>query len=579
MKCLSLHSRVLAAATALLLSTPLLAQSSAANSDKSETWRSVLDHNFPRLVVVMSFDQFRADLLSRLSHQFLPAYSSDGDVGGFRWLMENGAAMVDNHYNHVPMHTGPGHATIMTGAAPRLSGIIGNDWGTSTGLRVNCVGDPDAHTIGPAGINPRKGSSSPRNLLAQTVGDALKISNNSLSKVYGIAVKDRGAILPSGHNANGAVWYDSGKWVSSTWYTTSTLPTFAQRFNELNVSDRWLGEEWDYLLPKEAYKISMPEGMKGVGEGRGMPATFPKPLSEPGQPANKDYYNKLIMSPFGNEMVFETAKMAVQYEELGQDIYPDILTLSFSTLDLIGHTWGTNSPESHDTILRADRQLANFFKYLDNSVAGGLDNVLIVVTGDHGGATLPEWLQEMRAPSERIMYDVVADAAEAALAAAFPDKQTTGLIQFGDPAIVFRTAQFEKRGIDTEAAAEVVAKGLRNLRGISAAYTRKQIESGDLPRTQFAQMVTNGFNPHRSGDVIVLSDQFFYNSRSKTGSTHGTPYNYDTQVPLLFAGSAIKPGVYTNRTDERDIAPTLSFLLGISAPASSEGRILGEIIR
>jgi predicted AlkP superfamily pyrophosphatase or phosphodiesterase len=489
--------------------------------------------------------------------------------------------MADAHYNHVPLHTGPGHATIMTGAAPRSSGIIGNSWHTSAGLSINCVGDPDADTIGVPPSPTRRGSFSPKNLLAETVGDALKLANNRQSKVVGLGIKDRGAILPTGHNADAAVWFDStyGKWVTSTWYTTSTLPQFAQRANDNKVADRWIGSTWDYLLPPDAYKVSMPEGREGVGAARGLSATFPKQLSTPGAAPDRDYYNHMIFTPYGNEMVFETAKLAVEHEQLGQDIYPDILSVSFSTTDLIGHSWGPHSPEMQDTIIRADRQVSNFLNFLEVTVPGGLDNVTIVLTGDHGAAPIPEWSHEMKFPAARVLYEDIVEAAEATLAQAYPDKQTTGILLFADPYLRFRAQEAMDRGIDIDAAAELIAKALPSVEGISVAYTRKQIESGALPHTAVAQAVTNGFNPKRSGDIVVLSEQFYYNSTSKTGTTHGTTFTYDTHMPCVFVGRNIKPGVYTQRSDIRDIAPTLAFLLGLSAPASSEGRILSEIIK
>lgn len=564
----------------LLVSSSLFAQRSTSENG-GETLRSILDHSFPRLVVVIAFDQLRADLLTRFSHQFQPAFGVSGDVGGFRWLMENGATLADAHYNHVPLHTGPGHATIMTGASPRSTGIIGNSWHTSAGLSINCVGDPDTRTIGVPTGPTRRGSSSPEKLLAETVGDALKLANNRQSKVIGLGIKDRGAILLSGHNADAAVWFDSsyGKWLTSTWYTSTTLPMFAQRANENGIADRWIGATWDYLLPREAYKVSMPEGREGVGSARGLPATFPKQLSRPGAAPDQDYYNHLIFSPFGNELVFETAKLAVEYEQLGQDIYPDILTVSFSTTDLVGHSWGPHSAEMQDTIIRADRQLSNFLNFLGNYVPGGLDNVTIVLTSDHGAAPIPEWTNEMKFPAHRVLYEDVVKAAEAALAEAFPDKQSTGTVLFADPHLRLRMPETAQRGIDVDAAAEVIAKKLPDIEGISAAYTRKQIETGALPRTRLAEAVTNGFYPPRAGDVVVLSEQFYYNSTSKTGTTHGTSFNYDTHMPCVFVGRQIKPGLYLERSDIRDIAPTLSFLLGLSPPASAEGRILSEIIR
>lgn len=528
----------------------------------------------------MTWDQLRADYMTRYSELFLPAFTSSGNPGGFRWLMENGAVLADTHYSHVPLHTGPGHATVMTGASPRRTGIIGNSWYLPTGLSLNCVGDPDVHTIGGGDSAAKRGSSSPRNLLAATVGDELKLANNNQSKVIGMAIKDRGAILPTGHNADAAVWFDAGqgRWVTSSWYTSSTLPEFAQRANDNNLPDRWLNENWDLLLPEEAYKISMPVDTEGPNYGPWKAVGFPKPLSDDGK-ANRDYYNHLALSPYGNEMVFETAKLAVEYEDLGQDLHPDILSISFSTTDKIGHAYGPHSRESQDGVVRADRQLSNFLTYLAGTVPGGLDSVLIVLTADHGGAPLPEWMQTKKIPAKRVHTDLIIKKAEEAMAEVWPDKQTTGVVLFHDPYITFRMPVMKKRGMDANVAAEAITKKITEVDGIAEAFSREQILTGNLPRTREAQSVTNGFNPQRSGYVVVMNDPYTFNSRGKTGTTHGTSYNYDTHVPLFFVGKNVKAGVYTDRADVRDIAPTLSFLLGISAPASSEGRILSEIIR
>lgn len=573
--------RAFFAATMLLLPlATLMAQVPASSARSPETLRAILNHNFPRLVVVLTFDQLRQDMLTRYSHQYVPAHSSNGDVGGFRWLMENGAMLVDTHYNHVPLHTGPGHATIMTGAAPRKSGIISNSWLTSAGLSINCVGDPDAKTVGAGENRLSKGSASPRNLLASTVGDELKLANNNQSKVIGIAIKDRGAILPTGHNADAAVWFDTkqGKWVTSTWYTSTTLPSFVQHAADSHLNDRWVKEQWDLLMPEEAYKISMPVDQPGVIGGRGMGLGFPKPLSDNGK-ADSDYYSRLTISPFGNEMVFELGKLAVEHEDLGQDLFPDILSMSFSSTDAIGHAWGPHSRETQDVYLRADLQLSNFLNYLNGAVPGGLDNVLVVLTGDHGSTAIPEWLQKNRHKATRVWYNDIIKKAEEALAEAFPDKPTTGVVLFNEPYIRFRKPVMIDRGIDMEKAAKAIAARIPELDGISAAYTRQQIETGQLPQTREARAVTNGFNPERSGDVVVINEQYAFNTRFETGSTHGAFFNYDTNVPLIFAGNTIAPGVYTERADVRDIAPTLSFLLGIMAPASSDGTILTQILK
>lgn len=560
----------------LAVATMATAQAQPSHS----TWKDILDHKNPRLVVVMSFDQFRYDLLTRNSNHMLPATDpATGKHGGYRWLTDNGATLADAHYHHLPLHTGPGHATIMTGAAPRYSGIIGNSWYTTAGISMNCVGDPASKPLGVPQSRASRGSSSPRNLLAETVGDALRMANNRQSKVYGIAIKDRGSILPSGHSANGAVWFDStyGRWVSSDWYADG-LPEFAQHFNENRLAEKWFGKQWDYLLDKSVYEISMPEDSPGVRGGGGLPSTFPKPLSEPGSKPDKDYFGKLIFTPFGNEMVIDTAKLAIEHQELGKDEITDILTLSFSTTDLIGHAWGSHSREAQDNMLRTDRYVADLINYLDENIEGGLENVLIVVTADHGVAPLPEWSREFNLEAARVP-DRVVETAEEVLATAFPDKQTTGIVLFSDPHVVFRQHEFIERGIDMEKATDLIAEALRKLPEVQAAYTRDQIQSGRLPHTRLAQFATNGHNPDRCGEIIVISNPFHFNSRGTAGTTHGSGYNYDTHVPIIFAGKTIKPGVYTDRADIRDIAPTLSFLLGITAPANSEGRILSEILK
>lgn len=549
------------------------------------TREAVLNHRYPRLIVVISIDQLRYDYLTRFSDLFLPAFDAEGNVGGFRLLMERGAVMANAHYSHLPMFTGPGHATILTGATPSDSGIIGNDWLTSTGQSINCVGDPTVEIVGSGRPQPagrRRGSYSPRNLQAETVGDALRLSNNLQSKVVGIAIKDRGAILLTGKNPTAVVWFDSasGNWVTSTYYTTGTLPSFAERANRERLADAWVGFEWNYLLPPDAYRRSAPAGVEGAADGGGLGAGFPKKLSDPGATPDAAYWRKMTISPFGNEFVLATARLAIEEEGLGEDDVPDILALSFSTNDLVGHTWGPNSPEAQDVTLRTDRALASFFNDLRTSRPSGLGDVLIVLTADHGVAPLPNWAASaMRYEAGREMYDTFITAANEALAARFPDRNTEGLVAgFSEPYIVFNRPRMLERGIEVRAAREAVAEKLRTIGSVKAVYTRDQVATGQLHPSRISEKIANGFHHQRSGDVFVLSNPFYYPSRSKTGATHGSAYNYDTQVPILIAGPTIRPGFYTEQVDVRDIAPTLSAILGIAQPASSSGRVLTEIL-
>jgi hypothetical protein len=554
----------------------------AAEEIRSEQMlHSILDHDYPRLVVAISIDQFRADYLTRFSDLFLPALGANGNVGGFRYLMEHGAMFADAHYNALPLHTGPGHATIMTGASPSGSGIVANDWLTSEGRPLNCVEDPELKTIGGPQRRTQRGGSGPTNLLANTVGDELRMANNQQSKVVGIAVKDRGAILMAGHNPNAVVWYDAGigSWVTSSYYTTGTLPRFAARANQERLSERWLGKSWDLLLPHDNYTRSAREGFPGGGNARGMPLTFPKKLSDSPTQPDANYFERLPYTPFANEMIFETAKMAVEDEELGADVIPDILCLSLSPNDYVGHIYGPNSVEAQDMTLRTDRYLADFLSFLRTAVPGGLDSVTIVLTGDHGGSPTVEYSTSMRLDAGRFDLKQYARAAQEALAARYPDKDTSNVLQLSEPYLYFRHSLLQSRGIDIVEARKVAADTLRELPGIFAAYTRDEIAHHQLPPSRISDSVYAGFHLERSGDVMLLTKPFWYPTFNGTGTTHGSPYNYDTHVPLLFAGPNIKPGLYTQRVDVRDIAPTLSLILGITAPAFSEGVVLGDMFK
>jgi len=554
-----------------------------AGPKNEQTLAAILDHQFPRLAVVMTFDQLRMDYLLRFSDQYLPAVQAGGELGGWRWLMENGAFMTNAHYTHLPTFTGPGHATILTGAGPSRSGIISNDWMTSVCRGMNCVEDLDARTVGGPSRASKRGSSSPVNLMADTVGDVLRLNTNRLAKVVGIGIKDRGPILLTGHNPSACVWFDSGvgNFVTSSYYGEK-LPAFAAQANEERLSERWLGKQWDYLLPKEAYERSAPEGTPGAGAGRGLARNFPKPLSKPGAPADSAYFDRMIFSPFGNELVLETAKLAIKTEDLGRDEIPDMLCLSFSTHDFIGHTYGPNSPEVHDLMLRADRQVADFLNHLKATVPGGLDNVLIVIASDHGVAPLPDWAREsMRLDAARVDGREYTSAALEALQQNFGDKLPAGvtaassrMIQFGDPYFYFNAPVFEQFGIDRAAARRVLAERIRKMPGAYAAYTRDEILGGQLPKGRMSDAVTMGYSPERSGDVILIAKPFQYATTSSTGTTHGTVYTYDTNVPIVFAGKLVRPGMYTERADVRDIAPTLALMLGQGAPAAAEGTVL-----
>jgi predicted AlkP superfamily pyrophosphatase or phosphodiesterase len=542
------------------------------------TAKSLLDHQYPRLVVVLVFDQLRQDYLARFSHQYLPAMDAAGKPGGFRYLQEKGAHFADAHFTHIPTFTGPGHSVILTGAPLGSTGIIANDWITSGGGKINCVDDSEAVAVGE---ETTKTGSSPVNLLASTVGDELKLATGNQSKVVGLAIKNRGAILLAGHNPDAAVWFDSdtGSFISSTYYAKSGLPKFAARANSERVADRWVGKAWELLLPRDQYPFAHREHVEGQGDGRQLGWGFPKKL---GDRPGKVYWDKMTFSPYGNEMLFETAKMAVQDEGLGQDAIPDLLGCSFSSNDLAGHSYGPHSTEVQDFTLRTDRQLADFFGFLQSSVEGGLDNVVIVLTSDHGVAPLPEWAAEScKLHSGRILYDAVAKAARRAVAKQFPEVPNADKLVYGyaEPYIYLNKEMFEELRLDIFTARRRVAEEIRMLEGVHSVYTRDQIENNMLPPSRVGESITNGFHATRSGDVVVTAEPFWYSSSGPLGCTHSSAYTYDTHVPVLFSGKFIQPGTYAGRVTVNDIAPTLSLLIGCEQPSSSQGRILTEMLR
>jgi predicted AlkP superfamily pyrophosphatase or phosphodiesterase len=546
------------------------------------TRQMIIKHKFPRLVVVIAVDQFRYDYITRFSDLFLPSGLEDRNPGGLGYLLHHGAFFADAHFSHLPLFTGPGHATILTGASPSETGIVSNDWLTTTLKSVNCVQD-DAQTIAgePPHTKQQRGKS-PVRLLVPTVTDELRLANNRASKVVGVAIKDRGAILMAGHNPDACAWFDSntGNWVTSTYYTTGSLPKFIAEANRKRVADQWIGKSWDYLLPKENYtRVHGEHETPGQGDALGLGLGFPKQISPAGASAdNSKYYGRLIFTPFGIKMTFDVAQLAIQEEKLGQDSIPDILAISISSPDLAGHTYGPHSPEMMDCVLRLDRYLSDFFNFLSHNVPGGLSEVDIVLTADHGSSPLPDWAnQSMRLNAGRIAPRLILSAAKDALAAAFPDKRTSDIVAFHDPYIYFNQQKIQDRQIDRIQAEDAVASAVRNVSGIYTVYTRDQILKGRLPSSRLAQYVYNGFNEQRSGDLFVISMPYHYPSGGNLGTSHGTAYDYDTHVPLCICGKFVKSGFYTERVDIRDIAPTLSFMLGIGSPAASQGRILGEI--
>lgn len=543
----------------------------------------------PRLVVLISIDQFRADYLTRFADLYLPAVTgSEGGaakVGGFRYLMERGAYFADAHHDHFPLFTGPGHSVLLTGAPPYKSGIVGNYWfdrGLGPGKRRYCVEDSDSPLVGIAAAEPAKPPRtgvSPATLRVSTVGDELKMATGGRAKVWGLAIKDRAAILMAGRLADGVLWFDdeTGGWISSKFYRPDgTLPEWVAQLNSRHPVDAWFGKEWLLSVPRSALARLWTPGSRFANDPWALGTGFPHLVKGGGQKPGQNFYLAFTTTPFGNDFVFDTARELVAREKLGRGATPDLLAINLSSNDYIGHAFGPDSPEVLDVSVRTDRQLSGFLNFLARAVPGGLPSVTLVVTADHGVAPVPGALKEARFPAGAYSEDEVKSAAAKALADAFgAGDWVEDLVEEN---LYLKLAGLAAKGDAAARAEEVAAAAVARLPGIYAAYTRSQILAGELPHTDIGRRVERSFHPKVSGDVVLVSDPFWVPGKL-TGTTHGSPYAYDTSVPLLIAGAGIRPGRYRDRVSTLDIAPTLAHLLGVLEPAGNEGRILGVALR
>jgi len=532
------------------------------------------DAEKPALVVVVSIDQFRADYLDRFRAYF--------GAGGFELLRAQGADFVDCHFEHALTKTGPGHATMMTGVHANFHGIIGNDWiDRTTFERVSCVGDTSVQIIGlppptgarlPGIADPYLGRS-PRNLLVATVGDELKLTHGGRPKVIGISNKDRAAILMSGRMADAAYFMENGVMVSSTYYMAE-LPPWVRAWNAAKKADAYFGKVWDRILPVAAYAIQGPDDMPGEDKAyANLGNTLPKTVTGGDATPGPRFYDAFENTPFSNEVLADFAEATIDNEKLGSRAgVTDLLCLSFSANDHIGHLYGPESHEIMDNVVRMDRTLAEFFAFLDRHV--GLKHCTIILTADHGAPSMPEYIHSLnpRIPAGRIDGHVLLKTCETALNHAFgPLKDNGHWIVRDDNSLLLHPGALAEKNVSNAAAQAVVRDALLTLDFVQAAYTRVQLENGDV-RDELGRRQGLSFNRERGGDVYFLAKPYYFNR--ETGTNHGTPYNYDTHVPLVWFGVGVKAGVYPQRVSMADLAPTLSHLLGIPAPPLADGHVL-----
>lgn len=481
--------------------------------------------------------------------------------------METGAHFRNAMHNHIPTATGPGHATLMSGSEPAIDGIVDNEWFDRTsGKTIYCVSDPSTTTVG-GSTEPM----SPKNLQVTTVGDELKMATNGKSKVVGVAIKDRAAILMAGHSADTVIWYDTtaGNWVTSAWYApTKELPSWVQEFNNQRLVDTYAAKSWEPLLSNDSYLLTR----KAPAEKM---ATNGKPFShENDSKPGKSLFGGITSTQYGNELTFAVAERAVDAEKLGQHEVPDVLVINLSTNDYVGHRYGPNSPEVMDITIRTDRLLSEFINKLQATVPGGMDSVAFVLSGDHGVVPIPEESNDVyKTGAIRGMGSTVFKQVQSTL----NDKFGAGNWCLGaglyDQNLYLNRELASQKGIKMADLEQAAAEAAASVKGIFGAYTRTQIMNNQVPDYAFKSRIVNGFNTQRGGDVLVIEAAGNYPSEG-TGTGHGTVWDYDAHVPIFFRAKGIKPGAYLNRVYTSAIAPSLCRLLGIESPTGNVGTSL-----
>jgi predicted AlkP superfamily pyrophosphatase or phosphodiesterase len=495
----------------------------------------------PKLVVVIVIDQFRGDYLERYRDQF-------GD-GGFRLLLDHGAYFTDCYYNYANTSTAPGHATLLTGAYSNGHGILANEWWDPQKAKtVTSVEDDRTQLLGVPGSAT---GSSPHNLLADTLGDELKLATQGKARVFGISLKDRAAVLPGGFAANGAYWIDqkSGFWVTSTYYRNE-LPRWAQDFNDNKRAEKYLNRDWK------------------DNDGNVLRTTKP----EAGKPA--DFYRLVGSTPFGNDYEFEFARELITYEKLGSGPATDLLIVSLSPNDILGHQVGPDSPEMQAMALALDRQLADFFNFLGHQI--GLANLWIGLSADHGVAPTAAAAAKVRIPTTILSSSKVKAALNHALSARLsPAHPAEYVTEFGPSVAWLNEVAFSPLHMKEEDAERAVGDALKQL-GMRGYYTRWQLARSEVPNTEEGLRFQHSYSP--LGGWYVMAVLPPYAQGGETGAEHGASYSYDTHVPLAFYGIPFQPGTYRTHAEPVDLAVTLSSLLGINAPTSAIGRVLTEAL-
>jgi predicted AlkP superfamily pyrophosphatase or phosphodiesterase len=516
----------------------------------------------PKLVVGIMVDQMRNDYLYR----FYDRYGEEG----FKRLLREGFSCENTNIDYVPTVTAIGHASVYTGSVPAVHGITGNDFLIqATGQSVYCAEDKDVNTVG---SDSDAGKMSPRNMLTTTITDELKLASNFRSKVIGIAIKDRGSILPAGHAADGAFWFDgkTGNWITSSYYMEA-LPAWAKEFNESGLVNELSATDWNTLYPIDSYKDSFPDSnsYEDLYPGKDS-ATLPLATSKIFDGKN---YRLVTETPSGNVMTFEFAKKAIEHESLGQRGETDFLALSLSSTDRIGHRYGPNSVEIEDTYLRLDLDIADFLRFLDEKV--GVGNYSLFLTADHGAAHNPNLLLDKKIPAGISPAGSILRELNALLDQLY--KHPNLVLSFGNSQIHLNNSLIETNGLDQEKIKKDVIKFMKKQVGVAQVIDMEEVQNASIPQVLKTRII-NGYNPRRSGAIQLILDPG-WRTGSPTGTGHSAWYGYDSHIPLIWMGWGINQGKSFQTYNMTDIASTLAALLHIQAPNGNIGQPILEVLK
>lgn len=517
-----------------------------------------------KLVVGIVVDQMRYDYLTRFQNKY--------GENGFKRLLKNGFSLENAHYNYIPTYTAVGHSAIYTGTTPSEHGIIGNNWYDKFLKKsIYCVDDSEYTTVG---NKSDEGKKSPKRLFTTTITDQLHLAQNMNGKTIGIAIKDRSSVLPAGHTANAAYWYSAGNfnnWITSSYYMKE-LPQWVTDFNNNNKADQYINAGWETLHDIDTYTKSRVDDNVFEGKFRGEQSpVFPKNLKE--LRIKNGNFDIIKSVPAGNTLTTDFAKAAIIGENLGKSNFTDFLAVSYSSTDYVGHKYGPASIEIEDTYLRLDKDLENFFNFLDQQVGNG--NYTVFLTADHAAVHVPAYLQSLKIPAHYFNIKKFRDFVLGVTKKYF--KSSELIENVSNYQIFLNKEKIEALNLNLNDVAQKLADEVVHFDGIYKAVTARTMQTTHFS-SGILNSLQNGYNQKLSGDVLMIPYPASL-IRGRTGTSHGSGYSYDTHVPILFYGNGIKKGTSTKRYNITDIAPTMANLLSIEAPNSTNGIVIDEVLK